>query len=263
MSRAYYNDNNPYAAKWLRKLISLGLIAPGDVDERSILDVDAHELKKYTQVHLFAGIGGWSLALRIAGWEDDRKVWTASCPCQPLSSAGKRKGHADRRHLWPAVFDLIEKCGPSVVFGEQVASNDGREWFAGIRADLETLGHACGAADLSSAGEGSPHSRQRIYWVADADSPGERGKYPQEGYSPQENGGPWKGFRLVSGRGSGWDRGEYRRGPTEPFPFVLDDGFPGRVGQVSGFGNSIVPQTAAKFITAFRSAKGEFFNVGI
>jgi hypothetical protein len=36
---AYYNEIDPYAAQWLRNLISAGHIAPGDVDERSIVDV--------------------------------------------------------------------------------------------------------------------------------------------------------------------------------------------------------------------------------
>ena len=100
-----------------------------------------------------------------AGWEGP--VWTGSCPCQPLSSAGQRKGHADERHLWPAFQQLISECRPSTfVFGEQVASKDGREWFAAVRADLEHMGYACGAADLSAAGVGAPHIRQRLYWVA-------------------------------------------------------------------------------------------------
>lgn len=161
--RAYYNENDAFAAQWLRNLIAAGLIAPGDVDERSIVDVKPDDVRGYTQCHLFAGIGGWSYALRLAGWPDDRECWTGSCPCQPLSGAGRRKGHADDRHLWPAFHRLIADCSPSIVFGEQVASKDGREWLAGIRADLEDLGYACGSADLCAAGVGAPHPRQRLY----------------------------------------------------------------------------------------------------
>jgi DNA (cytosine-5)-methyltransferase 1 len=165
---AYYNEFDPFAAQWLRNLIDAGLIPAGDVDERSILDVRPADLGGYTQCHFFAGIGGWPLALRLAGWPDDRPVWTGSCPCQPLSSAGKRKGHADERHLWPAFYSLIAERQPPAVFGEQVASKDGREWFAAVRADLEGLGYAVGGADLCAAGIGAPHIRQRLFWGADA-----------------------------------------------------------------------------------------------
>jgi DNA (cytosine-5)-methyltransferase 1 len=65
---AYYNENDPYAAQWLRNLIDAGHIADGAVDERDIRSVHARDLQGYTQCHFFAGIGGWSLALRLAGW---------------------------------------------------------------------------------------------------------------------------------------------------------------------------------------------------
>ena len=163
---AYYNEHDPFAAAWLRNLIARGLIAPGEVDERSIVDVPAGDLRGFDQCHFFAGIGGWSYALRLAGWPDDCAAWTGSCPCQPFSSAGKQLGHADERHLWPAFHGLIAECSPAIVFGEQVASKIGREWLAGVRADLEADGYACGAADLCAAGVGAPHIRQRLFWVA-------------------------------------------------------------------------------------------------
>lgn len=165
---AYYNEWEPYAAQWLRNLIAAGHIPAGDVDERSITDVSADDLVGYRQCHFFAGIGGWSLALRLAGWPDDREVWTGSCPCQPFSAAGKRAGVKDERHLWPEFHRLIAQRRPAIVFGEQVASKDGLEWFDLVRADLEAAGYAAAAADLCAAGVGAPHIRQRLWWVADA-----------------------------------------------------------------------------------------------
>lgn len=148
MSLNFYNEFDPAAAAWLRQLIAEGLIPPGDVDERSITEIKPHELSKYTQCHFFAGIGGWSLALQLAGWPTERPVWTGSCPCQPFSVAGKGKGSDDERHLWPAFFNLIDQCRPDTVFGEQVESAIGHGWLDGIRADLEGEAYAVGAVVL-------------------------------------------------------------------------------------------------------------------
>lgn len=163
---AYYNEHDPFAAAWLRELIKDNLIAPGDVDERSIEDVTPNDVADYTQVHWFAGIGGWSLALRLAGWPDDRPVWTGSAPCQPFSEAGKRGGFADERHLWPAFLWHIRQCQPDTIFGEQVSSKAGLGWFDVVSADLEASGYSVGAFDLCAAGVGAFHLRQRLYFVA-------------------------------------------------------------------------------------------------
>ena len=164
---SYYNEIDPYAAQWLRNLIANKLIADGDVDERSIRDVAAADLRSYTQCHFFAGIGVWSYALRLAGWPDDRPVWTGSCPCQPFSAAGKGKGFDDDRHLWPEFYRLIAERRPPVVFGEQVASKDGLGWLDTVCADMEASGYAIGAADLCAAGIGAPHIRQRLWFVGE------------------------------------------------------------------------------------------------
>ena len=165
---AYYNDSEPFVCNWLSNLMDAGWIMPGTIDNRSIRDVTPEDVQGFTQVHFFAGIGGWPLALTMAGWRDDTPVWTGSCPCQPFSVAGKKKGSDDERDLWPQFRNLIEQCRPPVVFGEQVASKLGRAWFSAVRTDLEALGYACGAADLCAAGIGAPHIRQRLYWVANA-----------------------------------------------------------------------------------------------
>lgn len=184
---AYYNEIDPYAAAWLRNLIKNGHIADGVVDERSISDVKPEELFQFTQCHFFAGIGVWSYALRSAGWEDSRPVWTGSCPCQPFSGAGTRKGMADERHLWPHWFHLIEECRPPTVFGEQVASKDGLGWIDLVQADMEGSDYAIGAFDLCSAGFGAPHIRQRLWFVADTDNPRSQGWISGRSDSERQN----------------------------------------------------------------------------
>ncbi|MFV9655879.1 DNA cytosine methyltransferase [Pseudomonas sp. NY15366] len=183
---AYYNEIEPYAAQWLRNLIAAGHIAPGDVDERSIEDVHPDDLKPYTQCHFFAGVGVWSLALRSAGWPDDRPVWTGSCPCQPFSSAGEGLGFDDDRHLWPDFAWHIRERSPGVIFGEQVASKDAEPWLDVVQADLEAMEYAFGAVAFPAAGVGAPHIRDRTYWLANHHGHG-RHKAPRGRVHDQEH----------------------------------------------------------------------------
>lgn len=168
--RAYYNEIDPDAVAVLRELIADDVIAPGDVDDRSIKDVQPGDLVRYTQCHFFAGGGLWSVAARLAGWPDDRPLWTGSCPCQPFSQAGKGRGTDDPRHLWPDFHRLIRACRPAVVMGEQVAGKAGRHWFHGVRADLEGSAYASRAVDVPACAVDAPHERNRLWWIAVADS---------------------------------------------------------------------------------------------
>lgn len=185
MSGAYFNEYDPKAAAWIRELIRRGLVADGVVDERSILDVQPDDLRGFTQCHFFAGIAGWSFALRLVGWPDDRPVWTGSPPCQPFSAAGRQKGKDDERHLAPHFAALVAECRPSVLFGEQVASAavfgkaasgarkavDGATppewaWLDDLFERLEAAHYACGASDIPAAGVGAAHIRQRTFFGA-------------------------------------------------------------------------------------------------
>jgi len=163
---AYYNEFDPMAAAWLRHLIEEGLIANGVVDQRSIKEVEASDLRGFAQCHFFAGVGVWSYALRQAGWADDEPIWTGSCPCQPFSAAGRQLGFSDARHLWPDWLRLISECRPERVIGEQVASAGA--WLDLVSTDMEARDYAFAAVDLPAAGFAGAHIRQRFYWVADA-----------------------------------------------------------------------------------------------
>lgn len=221
----YFNEIDPNAAAWIRQLIEDKQIPAGHVDERSIVEVTPSDLAGYVQCHFFAGVAGWPLALQLAGWPEDRPVWTASLPCQSFSSAGKQRGTADERHLWPVFERLVRECRPPVLFGEQVASKLARtDWLPGVCLDLQNLGYSATAVDICApcAGEvgegrivrgdqeaweriilGAPHIRQRLYWVAHrgvghAVGSGERGGDQRGlGACGQEVGEPQDGARVA------------------------------------------------------------------
>ena len=276
----YYNENEPFCADWLRRLIAAGLIADGVVDDRSITQVKPDDLRGFEQCHFFAGVGVWSYALRQAGWDDDRPVWTGSCPCQPFSASGKRTTFNDRRHLFPVWADLIRECQPAVLFGEQVASPDGLDWWDLVHAEFEDQGYAAAATDLCGPSVGAPHIRQRLYWVAER----ERGSYPEpparladalcagrKGRRGDQDprlrlaseGGlaadvdeasraAWDGATAGFWQGADWVRdrdGNWR--PVEPGTQPLADGTPSRVDLLRAYGNALIAPLAETFIKSY------------
>jgi DNA (cytosine-5)-methyltransferase 1 len=166
----YYNENAPHAVAALKQLMLEGVIAPGVIDDRAIEEVQPDDLRGFTQAHFFAGVGAWSVAARHAGWDDERPLWTGSCPCQPFSVAGQGRGTDDPRHLWPHLFRLVRAVRPPVLVGEQVAGRAGFGWFDGVSADLEFEDYACRAVDIPACSVNSPQRRNRLYWVAVADT---------------------------------------------------------------------------------------------
>lgn len=269
----YYNEIDPKAAQWLRLLISNGLIPLGVVDERSIVDVSPDELRGFTQCHFFAGIGGWSQALKLAQWPSDRPVWTGSCPCQPFSNAGQRNGFDDERHLWPFWHHLIRECKPPVVFGEQVAS--ALSWIDLVQSDMEGEGYSFAKFDLCAAGFGAPHIRQRLWFVSERlDNPISEGLQGYSGDGSSKEG--WEGQTRPTSKTSLPNRveqpyevksfwgdadwlfcrdGNWR--PVRPGSFPLANGVPGRVALLRGFGNAIVPQVAAEVIKSYMEYSDE------
>ncbi len=245
----YYNEHDPKAAAWLRALITAGEIPAGVVDERSIVEIKASELTEYVQCHFFAGIGGWSLALKLARWPASRKVWTGSCPCQPYSvgsvAHGGAKGHSDSRDLWPQFFGLIKDCQPPIVFGEQVASAIPWGWWDRAASDLEASDYATGAAVLRADSFGARHQRKRLYWLADAGRTGRKGHQPEQCLFESEatplaiNGDPLaRARRALDGDLDGLLH-------CDGVSVVLERS------ALKGYGNAIVPKVASEFIGAW------------
>lgn len=261
MTASYYNEWDAGAAAWLRELINNKLIPYGYVDERSITEVTPSDLEGFTQCHFFAGIGGWPLALQLAGIPASTRLWTGSPPCQPFSVAGQSLGFDDERHLAPAFLRLIRECKPELLFGEQVAAAIGKHWLDFVFLNLEDKGYACGAALLPAASVGSPQERKRIIFGARmGDSNGEgmeglrksqqvilqKGRKIQERHSLSPD--------VASCLWGSWkpNRGADKETRIIPVGFCETTyGLSARVGRLRGYGNAIVPQVAAEFIKAF------------
>lgn len=276
-----YNEIDDFACGWLSNLMDAGQILPGKIDNRPIQEFTPDDLTRYTQCHFFAGIGGWAYALRLAGWPDDQPVWTGSCPCQPFSSAGKQKGKEDERHLWPVLFNLIRQSRPPIVFGEQVSAAIHHHWWDDVADDLEREGYTTRAEIRPACSVGAPHKRDRLWFVANAESEREqrkpgvfcgqvKGQITDDineftgtsedsiGAMADSNDQGSQGRTLYSectDQLSAWSSGvEWIKCPDgkqrliKPSIPLLANGVSNRVGKLRGYGNAIVPQVAAQFI---------------
>lgn len=208
MITAYYNEIDSKAAAWLRQLIKNGNITPGEVDERSITEISPNDLVGFDRVHFFAGVGTWDYVLNQAGW-GDKPIWTASLPCQPFSAAGKGLGKDDERHLLPHFLNLVRECKPHTIAGEQVATAITHGWLDDLQTNMEAEGYAIGHCVLGAHSVGSPHRRQRLYWLADnrserhQEQPGIR-RIPREenGYESRKNSAGGGGLGIADSAGS-------------------------------------------------------------
>ena len=243
----YYNEIDPFAAQWLKNLISAGLIPSGDVDQRSIADVQPEDLKGYTQCHFFAGIGGWSRALELAGWPKNTEIWTGSPPCQDASCLasihGKQSGTDGARTGLALVWvELVKQKKPRFVVFENVP---GFEKNPGSFFDsLGSAGFTVSREKRTALSVGAPHIRRRLFAIAKRD--GERWPKRWENRPPETVFGPW----------ATTPRNIWRKDLSGSC--TMDDGLSGRMAKIRTFGNAIVPQVAAEFIKAYMETENDY-----
>jgi len=180
-----------------------------------------------THASLFSGIGGFDLAAEWMGWENifhcewnpfGQKVLkhhfpnsisyeditktdfsihrgtidilTGGFPCQPYSSAGKRLGKEDERHLWPQMLRTIEEVQPRFVVGENVrglTNWNGGLVFDEVQFDLETKGYEVIPFLLPACAVNAPHRRDRIWFIAHCDNKiGQREKCNNSGWEDKK-----------------------------------------------------------------------------
>jgi len=232
-----------------------------------------------TVLDLFSGIGGFSLGLERAGmrtiafceieefprrvlrkhwpgvpiFEDVRKlhakdlpespsIIVGGYPCQPFSTAGKRRGQEDDRHLWPEMFRLVRECRPSWVVAENVAGHI-TMGLDQVLFDLESEGYSCWTFVIPACAVNAPHRRDRLWIMANS-----KGKRLEEWRHRSAEGGGKDKTSEESRR----DRPPGRCLPQEytaieqwiiePSVGRVVNGFPGRVDRLKGLGNSVVPQ---------------------
>ena len=175
---------------------------------------------------------------------------TGGFPCQPFSVAGKQKGEKDERNLWPGMFRVIRLCKPSWVVAENVP---GAAPYIKkvVKPDLENEGYEVWPFGISAATIGAPHPRKRIWLVANSKTNrrerticGDIEDSKDPGWPELQSSGSLDTRLFI------FEEFEKRMG--EPAVFPVDDGLPGRVAQLGGYGNSIVPQIAELF---FRQIK--------
>ena len=295
--KVVYNEIDKKKCAALSQLMKDGHIRKGEIDDRSIRDVSESDYKDFERCHFFAGVGLWDYALNLALWPEGRRVWTGSCPCQPYSTAGRQKGKADDRHLWPEWERLIIQSEIPTVFGEQVASAISHGWLDDVYQGLEAQDYAVGSSVLSASAVGAPHKRERLFFVANAKDNGCDGRskdferertthqqiiQPQvrrelighgdvgDTFNARPQGHPKYGEDSTKPRRfdtqterSAWSTGVWIDCPdgkqrlVEPGIPLLADGYSERVGLIHAAGDAIVPQVAAGFIQAAYEAIGE------
>jgi len=287
MKPAYYNEIDPYCVRVLKARIADGSLPLGDVDTRDIREVSGDELKGYGQIHLFAGIGGFGYAARLAGLPDGLDILTGGFPCQPWSVAGDRGGASDDRHLWPEMLRIISDAKPQRVLGENVPGLDDKAYMAldGVLSDLEGAGYAAQPLEVPACAVNAPHIRNRVWILAFANSERRTSQRRQCSYAAKQGSfwrdhgrssagdAKWQKPACVAGEdssgladssGTGLQRlcGASRRGEedthdgisswweSEPAVDRVANGVSHRVDRVRSLGNAIVPQVAAQIMEA-------------
>jgi len=205
--------------------------------------------------------------LPVEIFRDRVSLITGGYPCQPFSSAGKRAGKDDPRHLWPYIRDIIQAVRPVRVFFENVEGHISLG-LSSVLSDLEEDGFRTTWGIFSAREVGAPHQRKRVYIMAHSDN-GQRelqnkeiragrdtiidGSYQLAYSESQRVQGLWAsgqqepcahGQEKISMReGEGSREAQW---PVEPGLGRVVDGCADRVDRIRLLGNGVVPQTAAK-----------------
>lgn len=232
---------------------------------------------------LFSGIGGFDLGLERAGmsvrWQVENnaycnrvlaKHWPTvprygdirtvdwgtvepvelicgGFPCQPFSVAGKRRGTADDRYLWPEVVRCLDALRPTWFLGENVPGLI-KMALDQVCIDLERLDYTVWPVCLPACAVDAPHLRQRVWIVA---------------FHPNPQCSRWEGGRAEQSQPGTWEQFEglvqadLRVSIPAGKSGGVHDGVPHRVDRLRGLGNAVVPQVVEAFGRMILCIEGE------
>ncbi|MEU0512600.1 DNA cytosine methyltransferase [Amycolatopsis sp. NPDC006125] len=157
-------------------------------------------------------------------------------PCQPVSTAGRRRGEADERWLWPAMADVIAGLRPDWVLWENVPGLRTRG-LSTVLADLDRLGYRCRVGTLSACSVGAPHLRQRLFGLAHTYRLARTPPCPRQVQSHPS-------ARQCVHRADRRGRAAREHWRTEPRVGRVADGIPARMDRLAALGNAVVPAAA-------------------
>jgi DNA (cytosine-5)-methyltransferase 1 len=172
---------------------------------------------------------------------------TGGYPCQPFSEAGKRKGEADDRHLWPEMLRVIEQARPAFVIAENVAGHI-TLGLDQVLHDLEGEGYTARPLVIPACAVDSPHRRDRVWVVAYSES--ERCSHGDDRQNKREADRAQHSPSDASGA-FGWLA--ERRWSCEPALPRVANGVSDRVDRNRGLGNAVVPQLAYQILRCIKA----------
>jgi DNA (cytosine-5)-methyltransferase 1 len=184
---------------------------------------------------------------------------TGGFPCQPFSCAGKRRGKADDRALWPEMFRVINEARPTWVLGENVPGIISME-LDNVLSDLEGIGYSTRTFVIPACAVDARHRRDRLWIVAHAECCGGSWRPATSAHSTgtrilceierpssvssESNGEPTGRLAIAWSECCEWQ--------PEPDVGRVAHGIPSRVDRLKGLGNAIVPQVAYQILREIR-----------
>jgi site-specific DNA-cytosine methylase len=235
-----YTDIDPFCCEVLCARVCDGSLPMGEVWQRDISTISDNVLRVFTQIHLFAGIGGSALGLLRAGWPDDWSIVTGGFPCQSVSTSGNMRGESDPRFLWPEMYRVIDIVRPDWVIVENSPAlrNLGADRVLG---DMERIGYSATPLVVGAHDVGAPQKSRRAWLVASSSRLRPSPEIHKGGL--RASGGARQTTDAVRPVRHAWPRGPGAVSEIPRGTYGLPAGMvPNRGRQVQALGNAQVPQ---------------------